>query len=186
MPLVTEVHRGLKVFYKKTENIIKMTNVVLDLPSLATKLHQLYGGYIKTSKVEFPNFMDSVKRIPLRSVASLPHDKLKHQHKEFLKRLEKLTAKLKKDDLKKKDPKEIIKKFFDTSNNLFQDMATAAVKQSCESILESMVSRYENHFSSDRNTTEDNINDDFFVTMNGPSLGHCDKVLEKAMDQYWK
>ena len=22
--------------------------------------------------------------------------------------------------------------------------------------------------------------------MNGPSLGHCDKVVEKAMDQYWK
>eukprot|EP00112_Aurelia_sp_Birch-Aquarium-sp1_P018891 Seg4584.3 transcript_id=Seg4584.3/GoldUCD/mRNA.D3Y31 product="hypothetical protein" protein_id=Seg4584.3/GoldUCD/D3Y31 len=65
-------------------------------------------------------------------------------------------------------------------------MATAAVKQSCESILESMVSRYENHFSSDRNMAQDNINDEFFVAANGPSLGHCDKVVEEAMDRYWR
>ena len=89
--------------------------------------------------------------------------------------------------------KDIIKQFFAPSNNLFegiemimQAMATAAVKQSCESILESMVSRYENHFSSNRNMAEESINHEFFVAVNGPSLGRCDKVVEKAMDKYWR
>ncbi len=80
-----------------------MTKVVLDLPSLATKLHKADGGYIKTSIQEFPNFIDidAVRQIPLRSVADLPSEELKHQYKAFLKRLEKLTEKFKPEDLKK-------------------------------------------------------------------------------------
>ena len=96
-------------------------------------------------------------------------------------------------DLTKYDPKELIKQFFNPSDNLFngiemvmQAMAVSSVKQSCESVLESMVSKYENHFSFNRNMSEDKVNDEFFFAVNGPSLGHCDNVIEKSMNSYWK
>ena len=30
------------------------------------------------------------------------------------------------------------------------------------------------------------FNEEFFVAVNGPSLGHCDNVIEKSMNSYWK
>jgi hypothetical protein len=44
-----------------------------------------------------------------------------------------------------------------------QAMAVCAVKHSCESILESYVSRYENHFDCRRNTNEVSANEEFEI-----------------------
>ena len=83
------------------------------------------------------------------------------------------------------DTKELLKKFFNPEEKLFEEIemimqaiAVSAVKQSCESVLESFVSKYENHFNSNRNLAEDKVNDAFFVAVNGPNLSHCDSVVE--------
>ena len=60
------------------------------------------------------------------------------------------------------------------------------MKQSCESVLESFVSRYENHFDYRRNTDEDASNEEFEIAVNGPNLAHCDTVVEEAMKLYWR
>ena len=60
------------------------------------------------------------------------------------------------------------------------------MKHSCESVLESFVSRYENHFDVRRSTDEDTSNQEFEIAVNGPNLAHCDTVVKEAMDQYWK
>ena len=52
----------------------------------------------------------------------------------------------------------------------------SCVKQSCESVLESFVSRYENHFDLRRTMNEESVNEEFEIAMNGPNLGNCDKV----------
>ena len=49
-----------------------------------------------------------------------------------------------------------------------------------------MVSKYENHFSFNRNISDGKVNDEFFVAVNGSSLGHWDNVIEKFMNSYWK
>mgnify|MGYP003336288054 CR=1 FL=1 len=59
------------------------------------------------------------------------------------------------------------------------------MKQSCESILESFVSMYENHFDIIRNTHEKSTNEEFEIAVNGPNLAHCDSVVKEAMDNYW-
>ena len=107
--------------------------------------------------------------------------------------MEKLTAAYTSEQLKDLDPKYLIKKFFDPKENLFtniemimQAIAVCCVKQSCESVLESLVSQYENHFNSNRNMGEDNVNEEFFISVNGPNLAHCNSVIEEAMDKYWK
>ena len=60
------------------------------------------------------------------------------------------------------------------------------MKHSCESVLESFVSRYENHFDSRRSTDEETSNEEFEIAVNGPSLAHCDGIVQEAMDKYWK
>ena len=118
---------------------------------------------------------------------------MKQQFRVFLERLSIMTEKIKEPELTKTDPKELIKQFFGPSNELFKDiemimewMAVSAAKHSCESVLESYVSMYENHFDSRRNTEEDGANEEFAIANNGPNLANNDSVIKEAMDDYWK
>ena len=43
----------------------------------------------------------------------------------------------------------------------------SAGKHSCESVLESFVSRYENHFDARRSTSEETTNEEFEIDDNG-------------------
>ena len=61
-----------------------------------------------------------------------------------------------------------------------------SLKHICESVLESFVSRYENHFDSRRSTNEETSNEEFDIAVNGPSLAHCDGIGQEAKDKYWK
>ena len=66
-----------------------------------------------------------------------------------------------------------------------QEIAVSAVKHSCESILESFVSRYENHFDMRRSTNEESTNKEFEIAVNGPNLANCDSVVLEATNTYW-
>jgi hypothetical protein len=92
--LVEEIHQGLKfeVYDQDSICVIEATKTVLDLPTIGNKLHAPDGGSIKVSTTEFPSFMRAVNEIPIRSLKTVPDNILKEQYKEFLKRLEKLTA----------------------------------------------------------------------------------------------
>ena len=100
--------------------IIALTKTILDLPSLAIKLHQVDGGYIKIALTEFRNFLKAIKDIPIRSLLDLPESVLEKQYTEFLRRLEKLTVKYKFAELKTLDAKELIKYFFDPADRCFK------------------------------------------------------------------
>ncbi|CAB4009077.1 Hypothetical predicted protein [Paramuricea clavata] len=142
---------------------------------------------------EIPKLYECHQRDSNKVIVRLPESALKKQYTKFLRRLEKLTVKYKPAELESLDPKELIKNFFDPADKLFEEIemvmqaiTVSAVKQSCESVLESMVSKYGHHFSSQRNMAEDTTNNAFFVAVNGPSLGHCNNVVKAAMDRYWK
>ena len=53
-------------------------------------------------------------------------------------------------------------------------------------MLESIVSKYENHFDQRRNTDEDTSRPEFEISINGPNFAHCDTVVKEAMDAYWR
>ena len=85
----------------------------------------------------------------------------------------------------------IIKTILETSN-LYRDVeiivhciCTAAVKVSVESVVETLVSRYEQHFNKSRELDEDHSLEEMLVAENGPLLQHADALLEKAMTNYW-
>jgi len=70
------------------------------------------------------------------------------------------------------DPKFLIK----------QAMSVPAVKHSCESILESFVSQYENHFDDRRNVSEITANEELEFAVNGPGIGHAESVIVDAIN----
>ena len=117
---------------------------------------------------------------------------LLNQYMEFCKRLANITSCYTDDQLCEVDPKELIKMFLDPAKDLYlnikmimQDISVYCVKQSVESVLESLVSRYENHFNQNRNLDEDHMNEEFAIAVNGPTLQYCSNVVEEAMDKYW-
>ena len=68
----------------------------------------------------------------------------------------------------------ILVEFCDPAVGLFNDiemimqaLAVSSVKVSCESVLESFVSKYENHFDQRRNMSEDGANEEFEISING-------------------
>ena len=55
-----------------------------------------------------------------------------------------------------------------------------SVKHSCESILESFVSIYENIFDNRRPTAAKSTHEEFEVAVNGPNLAHGDYVVKES------
>ena len=65
-------------------------------------------------------------------------------------------------------------------------ISAASVALSVESIVESVVSIYENRQTKSRTLGEDRANHEMQIGFNGPNLAKCDTILEKAMDSYFK
>ena len=181
------------VYTDDEREIIEKTRIVLDLPALADLLKQPGESVVKVQVTEFPKFLNAVKCIPVRSLRPpLMEAELRRQFSEYLSRLEEMTSSMSSEVLAKCDPKELLKKFFDPKNKLYkgiemvmQALAVSSVKVSCESVLESFVSKYESHFDVRRNMSEEGANEEFEIAINGPNIAHCDSVVKEAMDDYW-
>ena len=67
-----------------------------------------------------------------------------------------------------------------------QGIICATVKLSVESVVESVVSRYERHFNKGRQLSEENALDEMEIAENGPTLFKADRLLQSAMNKYWR
>ena len=65
-------------------------------------------------------------------------------------------------------------------------ICVACVKVSVESVVERLVSRYEKHFDSSRQPTEQYSLNEMIIAENGPLLHNAGEILERAMSQYWR
>ena len=61
-------------------------------------------------------------------------------------------------------------------------VSISTVKVSVESVVESLVSRYENHFISSRQISVDHSLEEINITENGPLLYHADLLLKRAVN----
>ena len=50
--------------------------------------------------------------------------------------------------------------------------------------MESLVSRYENHFTVDRQLDEEKADDEMLISENGPALQNADRTLKNAMVKF--
>jgi hypothetical protein len=56
---------------------------------------------------------------------------------------------------------------------------------SVESVVESIVSRYEKHFHHSRQPSEEHALDEMIIAENGPFLHEAEGIIESSMDKYW-
>ena len=70
---------------------------------------------------------------------------------------------------------------FEDVEVVIHSICIAAIKVSVESVVESLVSRYENHFNSSRQMSEEHSLEEMVIAENGPLLQHADPILKRAM-----
>ena len=76
-------------------------------------------------------------------------------------------------------------KLFDGVEVVLHGICCAAVKVLAESVVESLVSRYESHFNKNRSLDEINAMDEMLIAENGPTIFKANSVLSAAMTNYW-
>ena len=139
-------------------------------------------------------FLNALRNIT-GSVATVDDRDLMNHYRIFVANLEILFIK----SYKEFDPsifgsKEIIQSILKKENiALFRNVkviihliCVACAKVSVESVVESLVSRYEKHFDSSRQPTEQHSLDEMIIAENRPLLHHADEILERAMNRYWR
>ena len=186
--LVNRLHDDLSsdIFDEKTEETIELTRNVCDLKSMAENIDE--KGAIIFGTISADLFVDSAKKIT-NTISDIPDNILKQNYRDFLLVLEKH---IKDNKTKSYDSKELIKQFLDSGLKLYkgieitlQSICAAAIKISVESDVESLVSRYENHFTVDRQLDEEKADDEMLISENGPALQNADRTLKNAMDKFW-
>ena len=63
-------------------------------------------------------------------------------------------------------------------------ICVACIKVSVESVIESLVLRYEKHFDSSQQPTKQHYLDKLIIAENGSLLHHAYEILQRAMNQY--
>ena len=159
---------------------------ITDLHSLAKDVTK--RGIVIVGAVNAKKFVEYTRAIT-STLDDIPDDELKDSYKRFLCNLEGYVNLR---DVKKLTSMSILRDFLGSKEKLFngaeiamQAVICASVKISVESVVESLVSRYESHFTKSRHLEEKNALDEMMIAENGPSLFKADKVISNAMDQYW-
>ena len=146
--------------------------------------------------VFFDKYYNAIKYLKIKSINEPTKEIYRTQLDLFITKLSSIieNENLSESEIDTLGPQYFIRKFFNTDTLLYLGceevvycIAVASVKHSCESILESFVSRYEVHFDQRRNLgSEEAINEEFAIAVNGPNIAQCDNIIKEAMDKYWQ
>ena len=171
------------VYDESDKSMLKTLRPIIDLRSLALKVaaHVLAldgEQFTKVSKQLATNF------------AAVPDSEIRIQFRKFISKLETHVAQLSEEDL---SSIELIKVFLETERKLYVDIemvmhviCVAAASMSVESVIESMVSIYENRNNKFRPISEERAVLEINIGINGPELTHADGIIQASMTEYWK
>ena len=119
----------------------------------------------------------------------MPDSEIRIQFRKFISKLETHVAQLSEEDL---SSIELIKVFLETERKLYVNIemvmhviCVAAASMSVESVIESMVSIYENRNNKFRPISEERAVLEMNA-INGPELTHADGIIQASMTEYWK
>ena len=180
------------IFDQKTESMIENTRVICDLKSLLSKIKD--RGAVAVGFEEASKFVTAARAVT-NSISFIEDEDLKKCFRDFVYLLGvTFISKQKKLDRSILKNKELIQKIWGKDINptfssvrvILHCICAAAVKVSVESVVESLVSRYEHHFSSSRQPLEEHALNEMVIAENGPLLHHADRILERSMNEYWK
>ena len=170
--------------------VLKKVRFLTDLKGLLIKVKA--RGVIIISSLQGQTFVDYAKSV-CHTINDIPTDSLKLQYKLFLNKLNDCYQNVTQGDLDKLTSMEIIQTFLNSKFNHFEGIelvmhaiCSASVIMSVESVVESIVSMYENRQSKFRNLGEDQGNNEMMIAVNGPNIAHADHILEKSLNSYFR
>ena len=146
-------------------------------------------------KPVFETFYNAIKSRDIKSVNNPTKQLYQTQFDFFMSKLDSIITEenLCDADIESLGPQYFITKFINTKINeplyvgceeIIYCIVVAGVKHSCESVLESFVSRYENHFDQNRNLDKEQaINEEFSIAVNGPNIAQCDSTYCKRSNE---
>ena len=176
------------MFDDQGTSLVEQLRPLLDLQRLAKNV-KLRGSSMIGS-LEAKTFVSNGKKIA-SNIIQIPDVELAAQYKEFLRRLEKVTNRIKEKDLPQSI--EILKMFLDSSKRLYLGiemvihvLSVASVSMSVESVVESHVSVYESQINKHRNVSKDRGRRKLHISLNGPIVSRCGGVVKAAMTKYWR
>ena len=174
------------VFDNEVKETIEYIRTICDLKTLLVNIQE--KGAVVLGLERSNRFLFAVRKVT-NTVSSIADEEITKCYRHFLRKLETFFEGK---DIKLLDSVKIIQLILQT-DHLFCDVeiivhciCTAAIKISVESVVESLVSRYEKHFDSSRQMKEENALEEMLIAENGPLLHHADPLLERAMVKYWK
>ena len=178
-----------QVVNDKERELIGQTKVILDVKELMNNLRSSGLSPEVFASISFPKFAAAADAMHAHGMQAVTSDILERQYRKFVSKLADLSP----DDLSDIDSREVLKDLFNVEKKLFEDCqvilhiaSTAAMKSSCEAIIESYVSQYEYTANSRKNFSEEGINETFNIVKNGPPINKCDKVVNIALKDYFK
>ena len=162
-----------------------------NLKSLLKKIHQ--KGAVSVGLEEGDRFINAMSGIT-DTCKSFSKEDIRKLYREFLLILEEVfITKETHFDASKISSRMLIQQLIGRENAqkfksvtaIIHIILTLCVKISVESKVESLMSKYEQHFYSKRQLREDQTFDEMEIAENGPEFVHADKLLSFAMDKYW-
>ena len=146
-------------------------------------------GAIAVTHIMWDKFLRAAKFIDFKLEDRISVEELRLEYRHFLHVLEDLS-----DDvaIRKMSSLDLLAKLLHPDSQLYQNIetvmsviVTAALVRSVEACVEGWMSVLERHSSKTRGLSQDRLELEMWIALNGPDVVHCAKVIEEALSDYW-
>ena len=184
--VVTFLHSGLSEVYSGTDRAqIESIRVLLNLKFFVRAVER--SGSANIAAIHFKKWLDSAKLLQTDLIIRIPMEEVRMQFRCFLRKLEELAPTL--NNLENKEIFSLLlhprHRHFEGFETVLAVLANASVAMGLESVVESWVSVMEHHNNPRRPLTQERLEHECMVAINGPDEVHCDSVVTEALVSYW-
>jgi hypothetical protein len=174
-----------KVYSEEDQENIGHTRVLLGAHSLLLGANS--RGAATSANLTIDKFYSSALAVDCNVLDRVTEEQFRSQYREYVRRLEALAA----DPENRKLSDMCLVKLFTNPDrkDLYQDieaivsvMVRAALLISVESVVENWISVMEHHASQRRTLGEMKLYEEMCIAVNGPSLVHCDSIVQVRFD----
>ena len=141
-----------------------------------------------SSSVKWRRWSDAAKFFENDLFARVSADELRLQFRDFVRRL----GELQKEEVGELDNTALFGLFLNPKRKLYLNiesvlsvMASAGLVMGLESVVETWVFQMEHHNNPKRALSQERLENECMVAINGLAVPHCDGIVEEALDLHW-
>jgi hypothetical protein len=182
------LYKGLGEVYSE-EDLAMVHNIrtVLDLKEKVQSV--AVAGHVRAAQRSVTKFMDAARIIDPEMLEQCDMAEWREQYRTFYGKLGLINLLPGSENF---SSMEVMVRLLNTEGQLFKGceavigiLVQAAAMKSVESVVESWISVLEHHSSKSRNLSEDMIETEMSVAINGPAVQHSESIVTDSMRKYW-